>query len=182
LKLEAVCSSKKSEQFQWPRWPYFKHTEDPDLSQTKINSMAMCSDTNSKFCFCKGNWRSSVSSCVNLISITSVEKPFNECCIIYSYCSPLQSQPKYPIVTFRHLFSSALQETVCDRHTSAFLVNNQLDASIPFNIFTYFQLSTCFEHYVLIIRRDQIVLTHLLVIVTPCSLQCLVMVGSRLVL
>jgi hypothetical protein len=49
-----------------------------------------------------------------------------------------------------------------------FLVNNQLDASIPFNIFIYFQLSTCSEHYVLIIRRDQIVLKQLLVIVTPC--------------
>jgi hypothetical protein len=49
-----------------------------------------------------------------------------------------------------------------------FLVNNQLDASVPFNIFIDFQLSTCFEPYVLIIRRDQIVSTQLLVIVTPC--------------
>jgi hypothetical protein len=120
LKLDTVCSSKMSEQIQWPHRPYFKHTEDPNLSQTKINSMATCSDTNSKFCFCKGNWRTSVSSCLNLISITSLEKPFNGCCIIYSYCSSLQSQPNYPIVTFRHLFSSALQETVCDRHTNAY--------------------------------------------------------------
>jgi hypothetical protein len=43
-----------------------------------------------------------------------------------------------------------------------FLANNQLDASIPFNVYIYFQLSTCFEHVVLIIRRDQIVLTKLL--------------------
>jgi hypothetical protein len=49
-----------------------------------------------------------------------------------------------------------------------FLVNNQLDASIPFNIFIYFQRCTFFEHYMLIIRRDQIVLTQLLVTVTPC--------------
>jgi hypothetical protein len=47
-----------------------------------------------------------------------------------------------------------------------FLVNNQLDASIPFNMFIYFQLSTCFEPYVPIIRKDQIVLTQLPVIVT----------------
>jgi hypothetical protein len=47
-----------------------------------------------------------------------------------------------------------------------FLENNQLDAPIPFNIFIYFQLSTCFEHVVLIIRRDQIISTQLLVIVT----------------
>jgi hypothetical protein len=52
--------------------------------------------------------------------------------------------------------------------TSFLLANNQLDAPIPFDIFIYFQLSTCFEHVVPIIRRDQIVLTQLLVIVTPC--------------
>jgi hypothetical protein len=39
---------------------------------------------------------------------------------------------------------------------------------IPLTIFIYFQLATCFETYVLIIRRDQILSTQLLVIVTPC--------------
>jgi len=34
LKLEAVCSSEKSEYIQWPHRPYCKHTEDPNLSQT----------------------------------------------------------------------------------------------------------------------------------------------------
>jgi hypothetical protein len=61
-----------------------------------------------------------------------------------------------------------------------FLKNNQLDASISFSIFIYFQLSTCFEPFVSIIRRGQIVLTQLLVTVTPCWLQYLVMVWNRL--
>jgi hypothetical protein len=55
-----------------------------------------------------------------------------------------------------------------DATLAVFLVSNQLDASIPINIFIYFQRSTCFEPYVLIIRRDKTVSTQLLIIVTPC--------------
>jgi hypothetical protein len=54
-------------------------------------------------------------------------------------------------------------------HHEIFLVSDQLDAPFFFNVFIYFtfQLSTCFEHYALIFRRDKIVLTQLLVTVNP---------------
>jgi hypothetical protein len=42
------------------------------------------------------------------------------------------------------------------RHVLSFLVNDQLDTQIPFNVFIYLQLSTCFEHVMLIIRRDKL--------------------------
>jgi hypothetical protein len=50
-------------------------------------------------------------------------------------------------------------------HDHSWKITNLMH-QFPFNIFIYFQLSTCFEHYALIIRRGQIVLTQLLVIVT----------------
>jgi len=37
-----------------------------------------------------------------------------------------------------------------------FLLKDQLDAQILFNVFIYLQLYTCFEHVVLIIRRDKL--------------------------
>jgi hypothetical protein len=65
------------------------------------------------------NWNKHIeNNCASSWSFT--KNPFNKCCITYSYCSSLQHQPHYPIVTFRQLFSSALQQTVCDRHTSAY--------------------------------------------------------------
>ena len=53
-----------------------------------------------------------------LLNNNNLEKPFNECCIIYGYLSSLHSQPNYPIVMFRHLFLSALPKAVCYRHNS----------------------------------------------------------------
>jgi len=41
-------------------------------------------------------------------------------------------------------------------HHAVILGNVQLDAQIPFNVFIYLQLSACFEHVVLIIRRGKL--------------------------
>ena len=44
-------------------------------------------------------------------------------------------------------------------HLSIILVNNQLNAQILFFIISLLYLSTCFEHYVLIIRRSKLYYT-----------------------
>jgi len=42
------------------------------------------------------------------------------------------------------------------QHTTIFLVNDQLDAQILFYVFISIYNSACFQHIVLIIRRDKL--------------------------
>jgi hypothetical protein len=74
----------------------------------------------------------------------------------------------YHLLAEANHFLYLIEKQIHNHSEKQFLANNQLYAPIPFNIFIYFQLSTCFEHVVFIIRRDQIVSTQFLVIVTPC--------------
>jgi len=54
------------------------------------------------------------------------------------------------------LFTCFSQNTISTTTTTTFLVIVQLDAQIPFNVFIYLYFSTCFEHVMLIIRRNRL--------------------------